>query len=68
MGKVLFSKVSVCRGGGGRRSVHRLHPIILPSTGPMSFTGGTPVTGPMSIPGGGGLPHPGTMEVTSIQS
>ena len=46
--------------GGGDNGVPHHHPIILLITGPMSFSGGTPVFGPMSLlgmypsPGGGG--------------
>ena len=65
MGKVMFSVLSVHIQGW---RVPHLHPITLPSTGPMSFLGGgrvTTVPGPMSLPEGGvpqsqmGVPWPG---------
>ena len=59
MGKVLFSQVCVCSQGKG---VPHLHPPILPSTGLMSFPGGTPVSGPMSLPRG--LPLSSPRQVT----
>ena len=62
MGKVMFSQVSVPFEEEG---VSHLNPLILPTTGPMSFPGDTPppshstFTGPRSIPWGRGVPQSG---------